>query len=69
MRADLTRIEETIYELLRDLSMMHTDAKAKLDAIPEESEEYEYAAEIVEALEDAIEHLEDATDGIQRANG
>ena len=71
MRADirkqLAEMKERIYELQRDLSMYLDDEQDDLNAIPEDTEEYERQEEIVTALKDAVDNLEDAMDNIQIA--
>ena len=71
MRADIRKqiaeMKEKIYELQRDLSMYLDDEQDELNAIPEDSEEYERQEEIVTALKDAVDNLEDAMDNIQIA--
>lgn len=71
MRADirkqLAEMKERIYELQRDLTMYLDDEQDELNAIPEDTEEYERQEEIVTALKDAVDNLEDAMDNIQIA--
>lgn len=71
MRADIRQqiaeMKERIYELQRDLSMYLDDEQDELNAIPEDTEEYERQEEIVTALKDAVDNLEDAMDNIQIA--
>ena len=71
MRADIRKqiaeMKEKIYELQRDLSMYLDDEQDELNAIPEDSEEYERQEEIVTAIKDAVDNLEDAMDNIQIA--
>lgn len=71
MRADIRKqiaeMKERIYELQRDLTMYLDDEQDELNAIPEDTEEYERQEEIVTALKDAVDNLEDAMDNIQIA--
>lgn len=71
MRADirkqLAEMKERIYELQRDLTMYLDDEQDELNAIPEDTEEYERQEEIVTALKDAVDNLEDAMDNMQIA--
>ena len=71
MRADIRKqiaeMKERIYELQRDLTMYLDDEQDELNAIPEDTEEYERQEEIVTALKDAVDNLEDAMDNMQIA--
>ena len=71
MRDDIKKVlaemKERIYELQRDLSMYLDDEQDELNAIAEDTEEYERQEEVVTALKDAVDNLEEAMDNMQIA--
>lgn len=67
IRKQIAEMKERIYELQRDLTMYLDDEQDELNAIPEDTEEYERQEEIVTALKDAVDNLEDAMDNMQIA--
>lgn len=66
-RKELAVMKERIYEIQRDLTMYLDNEQEELNDIPEDSEDYEVAEDIIAALTEAIDNLEDAMDNIQIA--
>ena len=66
-RRTLEKFKETLYEMQTDLSIMLVDEEEALDRIPQDSEKYDSAWEIVSAFKDAIDSLEETMDNLQIA--
>lgn len=66
-RRTLEKFKESLYEMQTDLAIMLVDEEEALDRIPQDSEEYDAACEIVSAFKDAIESLEETMDNLQIA--